>query len=65
MSLLSSWDEMDVRVKLLADDVWLDEDYYSGFLSIEVKCFYQLIFKNDQFPCLCYKLVLKTNMKWG
>ena len=36
MSLLSSWDEMDACVELLADDVWSAEDYKTGFLSVGV-----------------------------
>ena len=58
MSLLSSWYEMDFRVKLLADDVWAAEDDKTGFLIVEVNSFDRLFLKNDQFPCPCYKLVL-------
>ena len=36
LSLLSSWNEMDVCVKLLADDVWAAEDDKTGFLSFGV-----------------------------
>ena len=45
MSLLSSWDEMDVCVELLADDVWSDEDDKTGFLSVGVDIFDQLYLK--------------------
>ena len=38
---------MDVRVKLLADDVWSSEDDKTGFLSVEVDSFDQLFLKND------------------
>ena len=58
MYLLSSWDDMDVRVKLIADDVWEAEYYKTGFLSVEVDSPDQLFLKNDQFPCPWYKLVL-------
>ena len=34
MSLLSSWDGVDVPVKLLADDAWADEDDKTGFLIV-------------------------------
>ena len=44
MYLLSSWDEMDVGIKLLADDVWADEDDKTGFLSVGVDIFDQLYF---------------------
>ena len=50
MYLLSSWYDMDVRVKLLADDVWAAEDYKTGFLSVEVDSFDRLFLKNDQSP---------------
>ena len=36
MSLLSSWDDIDVGVELLADDVWEAEDDKTGFLSVVV-----------------------------
>ena len=42
MSLLSSWDEMDVRVELLADDVWSAEYDKTGFLIVGVDIFDQL-----------------------
>ena len=58
MSLLSSWDEIDVRVKLLADDVWEAEDDETGFLSVGV----DIVFLNDQFPCQWCKLVLRSKM---
>ena len=34
MSLLWSWDEMNVRVKLLADNVWVAEVDKTFFLSV-------------------------------
>ena len=39
MYLLSSWDEIDVCIELLADDVWAAEDDNTGFLSVEVDSF--------------------------
>ena len=45
MSLLSSWDEMDVHVELLADDVWAAEDDIRGSLSIGVDILDQLYLK--------------------
>ena len=45
MSLLSSWDEMDVCVKLLADDVWASQYYKTGFLSVVVDSFDGLYLK--------------------
>ena len=41
---------MDVRVELLAYDVWEAEDDKIVFLSVEVDSFDQLLLKNDQFP---------------
>ena len=45
MSLSSSWYDMDVRVELLADDVWAAEYDTIGFLSVVVDVFDQLYLK--------------------
>ena len=45
MFLLSGWDEMDVRVNLLADDVWSGEDDKTGFLIVVVESCNQIYFK--------------------
>ena len=42
MSLLSSWYEMDVRVELLAYDIWSAENDKTGFLIVGVDIFDQL-----------------------
>ena len=42
MSLLSSWDDMYVPVKLLADYAWAAEDNKKGFLSVGVDSFNRL-----------------------
>ena len=42
MSLLSSWYEMDVPVKLLADDTWAAGDDKPGFLGVGVDSFDRL-----------------------
>ena len=39
MFLLSSWDKMDVRFGLLADDVWAAEDDKRDGLSVGVHSF--------------------------
>ena len=44
MSLLSSLDDMDVCVKLLAKYVWSAEDDKTGFSSVEVDSFESIIF---------------------
>ena len=45
MSLLSSWYEMDVCVKLLADDLWETEYDKKGLLSVGVDIFNLLYLK--------------------
>ena len=45
ISLLSSWDEMDVRIKLLSDDVWAAEDDKTIFLTVGVDIYDQLYLK--------------------
>ena len=52
MSLLSSWDNMDVCVKLLADDVWAAKDDKTGFLIVGVDISDRLYLKEQliSFP---------------
>ena len=45
LSLLSRWDEILVRVKLFADDVWAAEENKTGLLSVGVDIFDRLNFK--------------------
>ena len=45
MSLLSSWDEMDVPVELLAYNVWTAEDHKTGLSSVGVDIFDSLFLK--------------------
>ena len=45
MSLLSSWYEMDIRVELLADDVWEFEDDKTGFSIVGVGSFESIVFE--------------------
>ena len=42
MSLLSRWDDIDVGIELLSDDVWAAEDDKTGFLSVGVDIFDRL-----------------------
>ena len=44
LSLLSSWDKMDVCVEFLADDVWVAEDNKTGLLTVGVGIFGSIIF---------------------
>ena len=52
MFLLSSIDEIDVRVWLLANDVWEAEaeDDKTGFLSVGEDSFYQLFLYKQPMP---------------
>ena len=61
MSLLSYWDEMDVPIELIADDLWAAEDDKTVFLSVGVDFSIHYICNNDQFPLPWYQWVLKTN----
>ena len=45
MSLLSSWDEMNVCVELLADYVWAAEYDKTDFLSVGVDIYDRLYLK--------------------
>ena len=49
MSLLSSLDEMDICVELLADDVWEAEDYKTGFPSVGVDSLINYFWKTTNF----------------
>ena len=50
MSLLSSWDEMDACIELLADDAWAAEDDHTCLLSVGVDIFDQL-YLNERTTC--------------
>ena len=64
MSLFSSWDEMDVRVELIADDLWSAEDDKTGFLSFEVDSFDQLYWKERPISLPMVKIgTIKQNMR--
>ena len=67
MYLLSSWDEMDVRVELLADDVWSAEDDKTGFLSIGVDIFDQLFLqiRPISLPMMQISTIKWKYDKWG
>ena len=45
LSTLSRWDEMEVCVKLIADNVWAAEEDKTGFLSVGVDVSDQLYLK--------------------
>ena len=67
MSLLSSWDEMDVCVKLLADDVWAAEDNNTSFLSVGVDIFDQSYLKEQpiSLPMVQISNIKQKSEKWG
>ena len=61
MFLLSSLDEMDVRVKLLADDVWSAEDDKTGFLSFGVDSLDRLYLKERPISFPTVKISTKND----
>ena len=68
MSLLSSWDEMDVPVKLLAGDVWAAEDDKTGFLVVGVGISKSIIFvrtSNCLFLIVPMSTIKQNYDKWG
>ena len=67
MSLLSSWDGMDIHVELLADDVWAAEDDKTGSLSDEVDSFDRLYLKERpiSLPMVQTSTIKLTCEKWG
>ena len=67
MSLLSSWDEIDVRVKLLADDIWAAEDDKTDSLSVKFDSFYQLYLKERpiSLPMVPMSNIKRKYEKWG
>ena len=58
---------MDVRVKLLADNVWAAEDNKIGFLSVVVDSFYQLYLKERPIylPVVPMSTIKRKYEKWG
>ena len=67
MSLLSSWDEIDVPVELLAYDVWAAEDDKTGFLSVGEDIFDQfyLYEKPISLPVLSMRTTKRKYDIWG
>ena len=67
MSLLSSLDEMDVPVELLAYNVWAAEDDKTGFLSVGVDIFDQLFLKERPIylPMVTMSTIKRKYDKWG
>ena len=67
MSLLSSWDEMDVRVELLADDVWTDEDDKTGFLivGVDISDRWYLKERPISLPMVQISTIKQKYEKWG
>ena len=65
--LLSSWYEIDVRVKLLADDVWADEDDKTVFLGVGLDIFNRLYLKEQQIflPMVPISTIKRKYEKWG
>ena len=69
MSLLSSWDEKDVRVKLTEDYVWAAEDDKTGFLSVGVDSFNRWYLKERPIsfpvvPMSTIKRIYENEIMW-
>ena len=62
MSLLSSWDYMDVPVKLLVDYIWATEDDKQVSWMLDWIVTVNYICKYGQYPWPSCKLVLKQNI---
>ena len=58
---------MDVRVELIADDVWASEDDKTGFLSVGVDNFDQLYSKEQpiSLPVVPMSTIKRKYDKWG
>ena len=58
---------MDVRVELLADDVWSAEDDKPVFLNVGVDCFHQLYLKERLIflPIVKISTIKQKYEKWG
>ena len=67
MSLLSSWDEMDVCVELLTGDLFAAEDDKMGFLSVGVDIFNLLYLKERpiSLPMVPMSTIKLKYDKWG
>ena len=67
MFLLSSWDDMDVHVELLSDDVWAAEDDKTGFLSVGMDIFECLYLKERPISLPMVQISTKKRKydKWG
>ena len=65
MSLLSGWDNMDVRVELLADDVWTAKDDKTDFFEVDISD--QLFLKKQPIPLpmLQISTIKQKYDKWG
>ena len=66
LSLLSSWDDMIVRVKLLVYDVWSAEEDRIGFLSVGVDIFVWLYLKERtiSLPMVTMSTIKQIYDKW-
>ena len=67
MSLLSCWDELDVCVKLLADDGRAAEDNNTSFLSVGVDIFDQSYLKEQSMSLSMVQIsnIKQKSEKWG
>ena len=66
MSLLSSWDKMDVHVRLLADYEWAAEDNITCSLSVGVDIYDRLYLKERPISLLMVQIstIKRKYEKW-
>ena len=67
LSLVLSWDEINVIVKLPENDVWAAEYYKTGFLSVGVDIFDLLYLKKRpiSLPMVKMSTIKGKYDKWG
>ena len=67
MSLSSSWDDMDVHIKIFADDVWSAEDDITGSLSVGMDISDQIYLKERpiSLPMVKISTIERKYEKWG
>ena len=66
ISVWFSWDEMDFRIELLADDEWAAEDDKTGFLSVKSIFLNQFFEKRPISLSIAQVSTIKQKCdKWG
>ena len=65
MSLLSSWDKMDVPVELLADDAWASEDDKTVLFSVWVDGLDRFFSRRLIYLPMMQNMTKNKYDKWG